>query len=139
MCIEIINKYPKEIQDKIYIITYKDVTNSFNYHENTEIIYNEFKNNITFRNYLFNYMKTNIDIVNNLDDDKLEYITSYLIEELSVFLNGFKYKKIHFNLLPYPAVGIFDLTYKLKNKQIFSKLANKLYLDTKTAYLEAYV
>jgi len=138
ICVKIINKYPKDIQNKIYILTWKDVINSFNYMKNTEIIYNEFKNNIIFKNYLFNYMKSNMDIVNKLNENDLEYVTSYLIEELTVFLNGFKYKGTHFNLLPYPGLGLFDITYKLKNKQIFPKLVDKLYLDTKTAYLEAY-
>ena len=79
-----------------------------------------------------------MDIVNKLNENDLEYVTSYLIEELTVFLNGFKYKEIHFNLLPYPGLRLFDITYKLKNKQIFPKLVDKLYIDTKTAYLEAY-
>lgn len=138
ICVEIINKYPKDIQNKIYILTWKDAINSFNYKENTDIIYSEFKNNVIFRDYLFNYMKSNMNIVNKLNENDLEYVTSYLIEELAIFLNGFKYKGIHFNLLPYPGLGMFDITYKLKNKQIFPKLVDKLYLDTKTAYLEAY-
>lgn len=138
LCAEIISEYPKDIQNKIYLITWKDVINSFYYKENTNIILNEFKNNSKFRCYLLNYMKTNMNIVNNLDKDKLEYITNYLIEELTVFLNGFLYEDVHFNLVPYPAIGVFDFVNKLKNKDLFSEIANKLYLNTKTAYLEAY-
>lgn len=139
LCDEIIKEYPSNIQNKIYLITWKDVTNSFYYKENTNIILNEFKSNSKFRNNILNYMKTNMNVVNNLDKEKLEYITNYLIEELTVFLNGFLYKGVHFNLFPYPGIGIFDLTYKLKSKKIFPDIANKLYLDTKTAYIEGFV
>ncbi|NCP71869.1 tRNA-dependent cyclodipeptide synthase [archaeon] len=138
LCEKIIAKYLQDIQKKIIIVRWKDVINSFDYKKNRCLIFDEFNTNILFRNYVLNYIK-NLFSDKSFTLNELEKLSEYYLSELSVFLNGFIFENIHYNLLPYPAIGLFEFVCKLKKGLIFPELSKKLFIKTKTAYIEGYV
>lgn len=141
---EILATLSKDKASKVTIARWKDV-NKTKYHEyRLGVVYDAFKKNKEFHDYICSVMKEGRPD-RNLDQAKLEKLSEYVLQEMPVFINGTKYqfengKWKTYTLIPYPGLTKLDkLIVGLSNKTLFPEIAEKLKVTNEIAILEAYV
>lgn len=78
----------------------------------------------------------------DLDEDKLNYLSQYIIYELATLLDGIEYKNINYKLLLYPTFtnsGMSKFVVDIENNKFLLKLSKKLNLREKTVLVETYI
>lgn len=135
---KIVNQLPKDKQDKVHILSWKDIENNEDYKYFRNEILKEFKNNPTFHKRIIAISKENT--VFKFTEEEFEKLSSYVLSELPLFVNGLRFKRKIYNLIPYPGIGKIDLlTMDLLKGKSFPELTKRLKIKHKTAILEAYV
>lgn len=131
----IINGLPKEQQPLVHIVRWRDVEAEEHYEERYETIRTAFHENSKFH-------ETIESIVQNTFEGNVpvEQLSEYVLRELPPFLFGLHYKGKHYTALPYPGLSaIDDLVVAMQRREVFPELADRLKLDTKSVFIEAYV
>ncbi len=135
---KIIRQLPQEQQQKVHILLWNDIENDLEYKSAKKAILTEFKTNPIFYKKIIDIPKENT--IFKFNKKEFEILSSYVLNELPIFIKGLKYKKVIYDLIPYPGLGKIDaLTLDLLQGKTFPELTKKLKIKHKTAILEAYV
>ena len=135
---KIIKQLPKEQQDKTSVLLWQDIESNKEYKSAKKSILQEFNTNSLFHKKIVEISKENI--VSKFNDEEVEKLSSYVLNELPIFIKGIRYKKKIYDLIPYPGLGKIDeLTIDLLQGTTFPELTRKLKVTHKIAILEAYV
>ena len=135
---KIIRQLPKEQQKKINILLWKNIENNKEYKSAKKSILQEFKTDPLFHKKIVEISKENT--VFKYNNEEFEKLSSYVLNELPIFIKGVRYKKKLYGLIPYPGLGKIDeLTIDLLQGKTFPELTKKLKINHKIAILEVYV
>jgi tRNA-dependent cyclodipeptide synthase len=135
---KIIRELPKEQQKRIDILLWKDIENNEEYKLAKKNILQEFKTNPLFHKKIVEISKENLAF--KFNDEEFEKLSSYVLNELPIFIKGVRYEMKVFDLIPYPGLGKIDeLAIDLLKGKTFPELTKKLKINLKIAILEAYV
>ena len=139
---KIIQEFSKEEQKKILILRWNDIWDKRK-EKIKEILKEEYKSNKEFKEQVQFFLKKHSDKRNkDLDKEKLDYLSQYILYELSTLLDGIEYKNEKYRLLLYPTFessGMSEVVTKIENGKIFPNLKKKLNLAEKTAMVETYL
>ncbi|MCX6716330.1 MAG: tRNA-dependent cyclodipeptide synthase [Candidatus Taylorbacteria bacterium] len=138
---EIIADIPKDKRDIISIVRWADLQNLPYYKRMGRVVFDEFKTNQAFQDFVLNVVKENLkDRASELSIDQKKKLAEYVLDEIPVMVNGIEFNNYLYNLYPYPGAGSYDdLLMGLQNKTMFIELANKLVINNRTAEIEAFV
>lgn len=124
---KLIEKFPKDEQNKIKIIRWEEYEKQDPYYKKTtNLVYEEFENNKKFKNAVFNVIKTTITD-RKFTEEKYWALCNYILDEFYLLYSGIKYEGDYYGLLIYPfmdSTGYFIEDIKKRIK--FSELADKL-------------
>ena len=139
---EVVREFSKQEQEKIQIIRWKDIWNGRK--EKIKLILEEeYKSNKEFREKVQFFIKKYAEKRDKiLNEEKLDYLSQYILYELPTLLDGIEYKKEKYSLLLYPifeSSGMSEVVTKIVNGKIFSDIKRKLNLEEKTAMVEIYL
>jgi len=126
---EIINELPDEKKKLITLIRWADLENSEGYEEDQKIIYDEFENNLEFKEFILNIVRSSVSKIADriFKDEEIEGLANYVLRELTLFLKGANYKGIRYDMHPYPSFTLInDLSEKMQSGEIFQELYEKL-------------
>lgn len=93
------------------------------------------------------FRKTVVDAVKDvphiqtlqLDDSQCVRLTKYMIDEMSILLNGFRLNGIHYDLIPYPGLAKIDYVREGFLYGVpFPEITRRLNIQTKVGIVEAY-
>jgi len=139
---KIIQEFSKEEQKKILILRWKDIWNERR-EKIKQILDEEYKSNKEFKEQVQFFLKKYSDKRNkDLDKEKLDYLSQYILYELPTLLDGIEYKNEKYRLLLYPTFessGMSEVVTKIQQGKIFPNLKKKLNLAEKTAMVETYL
>jgi len=139
---QILQEFSKEEQKKILILRWNDIWDKRK-EKIKEILKEEYKSNKEFKEQVQFFLKKHSDKRNkDLDKEKLDYLSQYILYELSTLLDGIEYKNEKYRLLLYPTFessGMSEVVTKIENGKIFPNLKKKLNLAEKTAMVETYL
>ncbi|MCK4552604.1 tRNA-dependent cyclodipeptide synthase [Candidatus Pacearchaeota archaeon] len=125
---ELIKELPKEVRKKVEIIRWEEVKKDIFNKKFIPVLYKEFEQNKEFKTSVINLVKDNLqNSKDKFDDEKIEKLAEYILEELPELLHGFTFKEIYYNCYLYPydsSLTIF--VEKIQNKELFSELHKKL-------------
>ncbi|MBU0649120.1 tRNA-dependent cyclodipeptide synthase [Patescibacteria group bacterium] len=140
-CVQkIVNSFPEDKRQLIRVIRWGEITQESGYKILRSKIYNEFKKNNDFKEYILEIVKTHLGEHAPDEPLKIESLARYVLDELPLLLNGVRFEDRHYTLLPYPGLSKLDeLVYGLHHKKMFPSLSEELGLITKTVIVEAYV
>ncbi len=126
---EIIRVLPKEEQEKIDIIRWKDIENGEHYERFYKKIKEEFEKNGEFKNTIMKIVEgALIKEKGRIFSEKEKImLCEYILAELSELLHGFKHKGIFYNVYLYPHASAFTkLIGDILSKKKFLEFYNKL-------------
>lgn len=139
---QLLQEFSKEEQKKILILRCKDIWNEKK-KKIKQTLEEEYKSNKEFKEQVQFFLKKYSDKRNkNLDKEKLDYLSQYIIYELPTLLDGIEYKNEEYRLLLYPTFessGMSEVVTKIQQGKIFPNLKKKLNLAEKTAMIETYL
>ena len=139
---QILQEFSKEEQKKILILRWKDIWNERK-EKIKQILDEEYKSNKEFKEQVQFFLKKYSDKRNkDLDKEKLDYLSQYILYELPTLLDGIEYKNEKYRLLLYPTFessGMSEVVTKIQQGKIFPNLKKKLNLAEKTAMVETYL
>ena len=139
---QILQEFSKEEQKKILILRWKDIWNERR-EKIKQILDEEYKSNKEFKEQVQFFLKKYSDKRNkDLDKEKLDYLSQYILYELPTLLDGIEYKNEKYRLLLYPTFessGMSEVVTKIQQGKIFPNLKKKLNLAEKTAMVETYL
>ena len=122
---EIISEFPKNIQDKIFVVHWEDIEDLRYQIQKTQIL-EEFENNVEFKREVIDIVRENTN-GKALELHDLEKLALYVLNELPMLISGINYQGNHFGLLPYPGLSKIDyLVFDLQENRRFHDLAKKL-------------
>lgn len=109
------------------VIQWKDYEEEDPYCSKTShILYKEFKDNTTFREYIIQTVKTSVTD-RPFSEKKYFLLANYILDEFSLCYSGLQYKGTTFDLFPYPkSDSALEFISNIQQKQIFPKLYEKL-------------
>src|SRR3989344_2788645 len=126
----------KNTKNKVLILRWNDIWDKRK-EKIKEILKEEYKSNKEFKEQVQFFLKKHSDKRNkDLDKEKLDYLSQYILYELSTLLDGIEYKNEKYRLLLYPTFessGMSEVVTKIENGKIFPNLKKKLNLAEKTA------
>ena len=139
---KILQEFSKEEQKKILILRWKDIWDKRK-EKIKQILEEEYKSNKDFKEQMQFFLKKYSDKRNkDLDKEKLDYLSQYILYELPTLLDGIEYKNEKYRLLLYPTFessGMSEVVTQIENGRIFPNLKKKLNLAEKTAMVETYL
>ena len=139
---QILQEFSKEEQKKILILRWKDIWDKRK-EKIKQILEEEYKSNKDFKEQMQFFLKKYSDKRNkDLDKEKLDYLSQYILYELPTLLDGIEYKNEKYRLLLYPTFessGMSEVVTKIQQGKIFQNLKKKLNLAEKTAMVETYL
>lgn len=138
---EIISELPTEKQKLINIAKWREATISKYHDYRVEFLFEEFKKNKSFKNFVISIVKENPKVAKKeLSEEQLNKLAEYVLYEIPVFLNGVKYKDKVYGLNVYSGVGLIDeLILGLQDEKLFPEISKKLKITDKIGILEAYI
>ena len=125
---EMIFTLPKDKQLRTEILRWDDAVKTPNYEEMRNLFYEEFNKNLEFKNFILKIVRKNIEKSNKIyNEQQIEKLAQYVLNELPLFLRGMEWKGIIYNLHPYPEFTMInELAKGMKSKRLFPKLYSKL-------------
>lgn len=137
-CRKAVEALPDEKRDRCVILEWPDIMDSV-YRGNTRLIFDVFRENEPFRDYIVKSVSENLgSIINRLDEERLLTLCHYILYEISEFLCGFVSDGIHYNLCAYPG-PITTLTRDLLRQDFFQPIHARLASHGPVAHAEIYV
>ncbi|MFO7803117.1 MAG: tRNA-dependent cyclodipeptide synthase [Desulfovermiculus sp.] len=138
MCEEAKSRLSSDKISRLVIIEWTDIMQDEYFQHNLSIIKEEYVNNKQFRNALLSITKRNLGaIVSRLDDEQVEMLTQYIVNELPELITGFNHGGIHYNLNVYPG-KISSIYAELLELELFRQIHSKLRVIGEIASAEAY-
>lgn len=138
LCMDAHAQLPPEKQKRIVIVEWPDVVQDENFCFNARILNNAFEANPRFKDALISITRRNLgEITNRLDEQQVELLAHYLLNELPEVLAGFHHKGIHYNLNVYPG-NLYTTYTELLEQEWFSPIYKQLRLTGEIALAEAY-
>lgn len=140
---DLIKFLPDEMQNKVSVARWNDVTNSDLFKKRLQIIKEEYKNNLEFKEYIRETVrfgrKDREERIEKLLEQELDRLAEYILNELPHFVDGVQKEEDIYTLIPYPGLTKLDeLFVGLQNKTLFPDLAERLEIKNKVAIVEAY-
>lgn len=143
---EILGRLPKESQEKITILRWKEISNTKYHDYRLEILFEEYKSNAEFKVYIQDIVMDNRKArEKTLTASQMNKLAEYVLYEIPLFLNGAKAGGLPkhggktYLLTLYPGLGRIDtLLVGLQEGTMFPELAKKLKITDRIAILEAY-
>ena len=139
---KILQEFSKEEQKKILILRWKDIWDKRK-EKIKQILEEEYESNKEFKEQVQFFLKKYSDKRNkDLDKEKLDYLSQYILYELPTLLDGIGYKNEKYRLLLYPTFegsGMSEVVTKIQQGKIFPNLNKKLNLAEKTVMVENYL
>ena len=140
---DLIKFLPDEVQEKVSVARWNDVTSSDLFKKRLQIVKEEYKNNLVFKEYVRETVrigrKDREERIEKLSERELDRLAEYILNELPHFVNGVQKGKDVYTLIPYPGLTkLDDLFVGLQNKTLFPELTEKLKIKNKIAIVEAY-
>jgi len=139
---EIVKEFSAEEQKKILILRWNDVWNERN-EKIRKFLEEEYESNKEFKDNVQFFIKKYADKrEKELDEEKLNYLSQYILYELPTLLDGIEYKNEKYRLLLYPTFessGMSEVVTKIENGKIFPSLKKELNLAEKTVMVETYL
>jgi len=135
----------KEDQNRIHIAHWNEVINSKYHKFREDILFDEFKNNKPFHDYILEIIKEGRkDRIEKLNQKDFERLAEYILREIPVFINGVKYKTNEgwktYSLIVYPGLNKLDeLLMGLQKQTMFPEIVSKIKITHEIAILEGYV
>jgi tRNA-dependent cyclodipeptide synthase len=139
MCDEAKSRLSPDKISRLVILEWTDIVQDECFQYNLSIIKEEFVNNQQFREALLSITKRNLGaIVKRLNDEQLEMLTMYIVNELPELITGFNYGGIHYNLNVYPG-RISSIYAELMELEVFNQIHSRLRIIGEIASAEAYL
>jgi len=137
---KIVRSLPKEKQNLVKICRWESARNSSYYKRKIKIFLKEYNENKEFHDFIIKIVQENLGgKVKNLEKEKLEKLSLYILDELPILLNGVEFEDRVYNLHPYPGLTYLDdLLMGLQESKLFKNFAKKLEIKNKIAIVEAY-
>lgn len=138
---EVLKEFSKEEQENVEILRWKDIWDERK-EKIRQILEQEYMSNKKFKEKVLFFIKKYAEKRGKgLKQEKLGYLSQYILYELPTLLDGIQYDKTDYRLLLYPTFeqsGMSDFATKLENGKIFPNLKKKLNLAEKTIMVEVY-
>ncbi len=123
---------------RLVILEWTDIVQNEYFQHNLSIIKEEYVTNIQFKEAILSITKRNLGaIVSRLDDEQVEMLTQYIVNELPELITGFNYGGIHYNLNVYPG-RISSIYAELLELEFFCQIHSRLRVIGEIASAEAY-
>lgn len=138
---DIINNLPLEQRNLVHIVTWDIYRDTDSYKTIFPLIIKEFQNNSIFHSYIWDIVKNNLwDRINKLDQDGIEKLCYYVLDELPILINWLEVNNKIYNLHPYPWLSLLDELWTwIRDWILFPELASKLKFNENIAQVEWYV
>lgn len=140
--LKIVKEFSEQEQKKILILRWKDIWNEKK-EKIKQILEEEYESNKEFKGIVQFFLKKYSDKRDKkLDNEKLDYLSQYILYELPTLLGGIEYKNKKYHLLLYPTFessGMSEIVTKIQKGKIFPNIKKKLNLAEKTAMVEIYI
>lgn len=134
---DILSEFSPEKRSIVTILKWDDIETE-EHQRMVAVFYDEFKNNLKFRNEIIEIVKEYCTS-EKLTDCDYEKLASYVLEELPMLVCGIKYKEVNYNLLPYPGISKIDhLKIGLQEGTLYPKTSKRLNIKNKLHLIEAY-
>lgn len=138
MCEEAKSKLSSDKISRLVILEWTDIVQDEYFQHNLSIVKEEYVNNKQFRKALLSITKRNLGaIVSRLNDEQVEMLTQYIVNELPELITGFKHAGIHYNLNVYPG-RISSIYAELLELEFFRQIHSRLRVIGEIASAEAY-
>ena len=138
LCDQAMSALPPQLSEKIVLLDWTDIVYDPFFCHNLQIFKEEYAENDDFRNALIAITKKNLgSIVSRLDEDAIETLSRYLLNELPELATGFMHDGIHYNLNVYPG-RIGSIYSELMCLDFFPRIYSRLYIIGNIASVEAY-
>ncbi len=124
---KLVNSLPKEIQEKVDILSWEEYEEKdLLFKETTKIVYEEFRNNQKFKNQVLEAIKTTMTD-REFREEQYWTMCNYLLDEFSLVYSGIIFKEIDYRLFFYPTMdSTSHFIEDLKQGKIFPELTKKL-------------
>ena len=138
---EVISELSPKKQKSVNLVRWKDVITSKYHNYRLELLFEEFKKNKGFHDFVIQVVKENPKVTSKtLSENQLDKLAQYVLQEIPVFLNGVKYKDKTYELNIYPGAGLIDeLIFGLQDGKLFPEITKKLKITNKIGILDGYV
>lgn len=138
ICTKAYSTLPTDKKDRIKIIEWPDVMQDKTFRYNSNILKSAFEQNKRFKEVLISITKRNLgEITARLDEQQIESLSQYLLNELPEIFAGFHHEGVHFNLNVYPG-KISSIYTELFEQEYFKTIYDQLCITGKIAMVEAY-
>lgn len=135
---EILDEFKPEKSALVTISKWEEIETD-EYKRMVSIFYDEFKNNVKFKNEIIGIVKESIKS-DKLTEIDYERLAIYVLEELPFLICGAESDGIVFGLQPYPGISKIDhLTVDLQDGLRFPDITHKLSIRNKLRHIEAYI
>lgn len=143
---DILLQLSEEDSKLIKVVRFRHVAASKYHDYRVELLFNEFRKNKKFHDYIIKIVKENKKVSSkNLSEEKLDQLAEYVLQEIPVYLNGAKYGGLPehggktYLLQIYPGLSLIDsLLMNLQEGSVFPELKEKLKITGKIAIVEGY-
>lgn len=137
---EIILPLPKELQEKIDVIKWGELSKTVWYRHRYEIFCSEFLTNFDFKSKLVEIVKLNMgERIKHLQSQELVKLCEYVLKELPIFMGAMSYKDIVYDLHIYPGLSLMDdLILDIQEGILFPNILKQITITKPLAIAEAY-
>lgn len=141
----IVDRLPKELQEKVRIVRWREVIDASHYQHNLRIIKGAYATNSAFTATIRSIVKAGrpdrSKEIETLPDVAFDKLAEYVLNEIPHFINGVQGygEEVVYTLIPYPGLSLLDqFLIDLQTGIIFPEIKSQLQLENKIAILEAY-
>ena len=125
---EIIKELPKDQQKKIDIVRWEDIKKNTETRKMLPFLYKEFNENSVFREKILDIVKSFIEYTKDkFNEQDLNSLARYVLEELPELFNGFFYEGTYYNCYTYYEDGpLHQFVEQIQKKELFPEFHKKL-------------
>jgi tRNA-dependent cyclodipeptide synthase len=139
---QVIGEFPAEIRGKVLILRWKDIWDE-NKERIKKILEEEYKSNKDFKKQIQFFLREYSNKRNRkLNDEELDYLSQYILNEMSTLLDGIEHNNEKYRIILYPTFkssGMSEVVTRIESGNIFKDLKKRLNLPEKTIMVETYL
>ena len=138
LCSKAYAKLSAAEQERIIIIEWPDVMQDEIFRRNARILNNAFEQHHKFKELLTSMTRRNLgEITNRLDEEQIESLSNYILNELPEIFAGIHHNGIHYNLNVYPG-NMSSIYAEFLAQKWFKPIHDQLCITGEIAIIEAY-
>ena len=136
---EIVNQLPEHDRTNVRIVRWQELTETTWYQERLKI-YREMFQSEDFKDKLIQIVQMNMgDRLDKISDSEVEKLTTYVLEELPIFMGALNFEGYDYDLHLYPGLSLLDnFIIDLQKGKTFPEILRRISVTRELAIIEAY-